>query len=349
MSSSGSLSIPSTTRQSPAPPSDLAHGSTPTISAPEDHARVLRQQALLEISHPSSPAGPPIRHLQYYDMDGRDSVIFLVENAQLFRIFRPSLIRRSETLKAMFSMPPGEGKLPHGESDNDPVVLPPSVVTVERFELFLAWLYQDRDVPSTLSEALTLLYLADYLDVPELLKRMTIYVATLPSETIPPAERVFLYRRYHFSNTDWLRTAFSDILEGTFTRLTVADLTHLGIPTVHLLIGIFRKLDRHRNTLAIKPPPATHESDCQDPENCEMGWLNFWATKVSPLLLSETPASGSKITRALGSWSASPWPSMNFSCMWSTAQVVASLTTIIGADRSFIASAVSQLVAFSDY
>ncbi|KAG8914306.1 hypothetical protein FRC00_014548 [Tulasnella sp. 408] len=337
------------TRQSPAPQFNSTHGSSPTTSDPEDRARILRQQALLEISRPSSPTGPPIRNLQYYDTDGRDSVVFLVENAQLFRIFRPSLVRHSETLKAMFSMPPGEGKLPHGETDHDPVVLPPSIVTVERFELFLAWLYQDRDVPSTLSEALTLLYLADYLDVPELLKRMTIYVAALPSETIPPAERIYLYRRYHFSDTEWLRTAFSDILEGTFTQLTVTDLTHLGMPTVHLLIGIFRKLDRHRNTLAIKPPPPTHETDCQDHGNCEMGWLNFWATRISPLLLSETPASGSKITRLLGTWSVSPWPGMNFSCMWSTAREVAGLTAIVGADKSFIASAVSQLVAFTDY
>lgn len=161
MLSSSSLGLPSTTRQSPAPQFDSTHGSGPTASDPEDRARILRQQALLEISRPSSPTGPPIRHLQYYDTDGRDSVVFLVmfvwvrlcyllsftlqvENAQLFRIFRPSLVRHSETLKAMFSMPPGEGKLPHGETDHDPVVLPPSIVTVERFELFLAWLYQDR-------------------------------------------------------------------------------------------------------------------------------------------------------------------------------------------------------------
>ncbi|KAG9027126.1 hypothetical protein FS837_004368 [Tulasnella sp. UAMH 9824] len=299
------------TRQSPAPQFDSTHGSSLTTSDPEDRARVLRQQALLEISRPSSPVGPPIRNQQYYNTDGRDSVVFLVENEQLFRIFRPSLVRHSETLKAMFSMPPGEGKLPH--------------------------------------EALTLLYLADYLDVPELLKRMTIYVAALPSETIPPAERIYLYRRYHFSDTEWLCTAFSDILEGTFTRLTVTDLTHLGMPTVHLLIGIFRKLDRHRNTLAIKPPPPTHETDCQDHGSCEMGWLNFWATRISPLLLSETPASGSKITRLLGTWSVSPWPGMNFSCMWSTAREVAGLTAVVGADKSFIASAVSQLIAFTDY
>ncbi|KIO17405.1 hypothetical protein M407DRAFT_246750 [Tulasnella calospora MUT 4182] len=248
-------------------------------------------------------------------------------------------------------MPPGDGKRPNGETDDDPVVLPSSVVTVERFELFLAWLYQDREVPASLHEASTLLHLADYLDVPHLLKRMSAYVLALPSDSLPPAERIYLHRRYHLSDKQWLSDAFSNILEGSFAKLTIADLALLGIPTVHRLIPIFAKLERHRTTLAVKPPPATHETDCKDHDKCEVSWITFWANRISPLLLSETsPASGLKITRNLSTWSVSPWAAgMNYSCLWATANGVSALTNIITADQSFIVTAVSDLVDFHDW
>lgn len=180
---------------------------------------------------------------------------------------------------------------------------------------------------------------------------MSAYVLALPPDTIPPAERIFLHRRYHLSNQQWLRDAFSSILEGSFANLSVPDLAHLGFPTVHRLIPIFAKLERHRTTLAVKPPPATHESDCKDHDKCDVAWLTFWANRISPLLLSETsPASGSKITRTLSTWSVSPWAAgMNYSCLWATANGVSAFTTVINADHTFIITAVSELVDFRDY
>ncbi|KAG8896973.1 hypothetical protein FRC00_004971, partial [Tulasnella sp. 408] len=267
--------------QQSTPPFAVAITTATTLvaSSPEDRAHALRQQALTEISCPSVSMEDPVRHPQYYDAEGTDSVIFLVEKRQLFRVFRPSLLRHSETLKIMFSMPPGEGKRPNGETDDDPVVLPSSVVTVERFELFLAWLYQDREVPANLEEASTLLHLADYLDVPHLLKRMSAYVLALPPDSLPPAKRIYLHRRYHLSDEQWLRDAFSSILEGPFSKLTVTDLALLGIPTVHRLIPIFSKLEKHRTTLAVKPPPATHENDCKDYDKCE--WIEDYTHVIN--------------------------------------------------------------------
>lgn len=77
------LTSPSTpdglnTRQSPPPQPDASNASATTMSVPEDRARALRQQALIEISSPVRTAVPPVQHHLYYDTDGRDSVIFLV-------------------------------------------------------------------------------------------------------------------------------------------------------------------------------------------------------------------------------------------------------------------------------
>ncbi|KAG8913678.1 hypothetical protein FRC00_001866 [Tulasnella sp. 408] len=290
--------------QQSTPPFTVAITTATTLVAlsPEDCTHALRQQALTKIACPSVSMEDPVRHPQYYDAEGTDSVIFL-------------------TLKIMFSMLPGEGKRPDGETDNDPVMLPSSVVTVKRFELFLAWLYQDRKVPANLEEASTLLHLADYLDVPHLLKRMSTYVLALPPDSLPPAKRIYLHRHYHLSDKRWLHDAFSSILEGPFSKLMVTNLALLGIPTIHRLILIFAKLEKHHTTLAVKPPLAMHESDCKDYNKCEVLWLTFWATRISPLLLSEpSPTSGLKITHTLSTWAVSPWAmGMNYSCLWATA------------------------------
>lgn len=52
--------------------------TTPIISSPEDRAHALRQHALTEYSCPPMSVEDPIRHSRYYDLEGSDSVIFLV-------------------------------------------------------------------------------------------------------------------------------------------------------------------------------------------------------------------------------------------------------------------------------
>ncbi|KIO21127.1 hypothetical protein M407DRAFT_29235 [Tulasnella calospora MUT 4182] len=193
-------------------------------------------------------------------------------------------------------MPPGTSQQPHGLTDNLPISLPPSTVSLRAFELLLMWLYREGDVPSSLDDAITLLYLGDYLDVPELMKNMSHYITELPAHALRPARRIFFHRRFQFGSAAWLRDSFLEILRGSLCQLTVEDLADLGYPTVRELIKTFQPLDRHRTKIAIQPPPAVHEPDCHYPEECGAAWLQYWSTEIAPLLTaSVNPMSGSDV------------------------------------------------------
>lgn len=56
----------------------------------------------------------------------------------LFKIHRFFFVRHSEVFRAMFTLPPGDGKMVEGQCDERPIHL--SVITAREFENFL-WIF----------------------------------------------------------------------------------------------------------------------------------------------------------------------------------------------------------------
>ncbi|KAF7289297.1 BTB domain-containing protein [Mycena indigotica] len=188
----------------------------------------------------------PYEHPRFYFRDG--NVIFKVEDT-LYRVHRYFFDRDSVIFSSMFTLPPGAGQRPEGETPESPILL--EGVKKLDFDRFLTILYPSnfltRDTHSAI-EWTSVLSLATRWDFVSLRTLAITKLAALTS-SISPAERIAIARAYDIQ--EWLAPAFFTLCTRA-EALTLAEGRCLGLDD-SIRVGQVRQAIRYASNLNRHP------------------------------------------------------------------------------------------------
>lgn len=169
------------------------------------------------------------RHPVYYFEDG--NVIFLVEET-LFKIHRFFFVRDSVIFRSMFTLPPGEGKVVEGLTDDHPITL--MGVKALDFERLL-WVFypvEFGEYLASVNEWCSILQLAHQWEFDAVRRLAVAKLNALPPKDIDAVDRIVLAHRFQL--VDWLLAPYVEISVRP-EPITLEEGRKLGIDVVVLL------------------------------------------------------------------------------------------------------------------
>ncbi|KIO17900.1 hypothetical protein M407DRAFT_32414 [Tulasnella calospora MUT 4182] len=297
-----------------------------------------------EASQPNTQPHGPFRNPNWYIPYGD------VAGDQLFRIGSFPLRFHSSIFNDLFNLPASNQD--HGCSDASPVRLSSPLLSAATVELLLNWIFRVPNTPTSAEEAISLLKVADFLNMELLHTAMSDFLTALPSSALSPSTRIHISRHHHLTNQPYLEAAFTEILRGRIRSLSITDHINLGPDIMTCLSSVFEAMTEHRARLCANVPPAQHDAEActgQIRKDCNTAWKRWWQVSVveegfqNP---NQRPWSGQEIVSKLKITSTvHPW-GMSWQCSDRTMKAlsVPPLSTVIFGDDTIIKHALPILV-----
>ena len=79
------------------------------------------------------------------------------------------------------------------------------------------------------------------------------------------------------------------------------DIEQMGVRTYTLIIKGIEAIQAARASIAINPPPIQHCPECDEEQNCNRAWQNFWFSTIPRIVMApDHPRSLQSIITLLG-------------------------------------------------
>ncbi|KAG9030477.1 hypothetical protein FS837_003256 [Tulasnella sp. UAMH 9824] len=334
----------------PSSPVPTSGKSGPTLSPPSTSGSPspLATDALTpDASQSTSNSGAPFRNKNWYLLYGD---VVIQAGDELFRVGAFPLRFHSSVLNDMFGLPAPDQD--HGCSDASPIRFSSPLLSAATVELLLNWIFRMPNTPGNAEEAISLLKIADFLNMDLLHTAMSDFVTALPPTALSPSTRIQISRIHHLTNRLFLEAAFTEILHGQIGALSIEDHVNLGPDVMATLSSVFEAMTEHRATLGASVPPAQHNSEACSGETrkaCNAAWKHWWQGSVVEEGLrnpKRRPWSGREIVSKLKMTSeVHPW-GMSWQCSDQTMKAlsVPPLSAVIFGDETIIKHALPILV-----
>ncbi|KZT30297.1 hypothetical protein NEOLEDRAFT_1054748 [Neolentinus lepideus HHB14362 ss-1] len=277
-----------------------------------------------------------IHHKQFYYKDGS----FRVQLGNiLYNLHLSLLADRSLVFRNMLTMPLPEGMVAEGQSDENPMVLHPSIQP-EEFDILMDYFFKGRNtgIPS-LHYLTVLLKLSTMWEIEDGRDYVIDMFPKRPDFT--PALQFHLGYTYHI--TTWVEPAFRKLLAMPFSKIT-EEIAHLmGPDAFYILSQTHTRIKTHHSILAFYPSDPIHSIECLRSGKCEQAWATEWWQGVAKHLLHpDLGKTGGEILEMLESVRI---PGMCIDCQRANMEWVKDTGVMTRAD-DFIEEAVAQIVAW---
>ncbi|KAJ7613811.1 hypothetical protein DFH06DRAFT_1146559 [Mycena polygramma] len=239
---------------------------------------------------PAEPKKEWTRSADYYFFDG--SIVIRVEKV-LYKIQKGFLVRVSDVMQQLLSIPDGK---PEGETregtDDYPFFI--DGITSQEFDDFLGGFAYRLAIPSNWNEVAAddkervytnLLKLSDMWEI-EAGKACAI--KNLEDIYLPPSRRLQLACRYKIPQ--WIEPAVRWILNHPLKELTLDDLTRMGLEVFGILVKGKEHMDVEiRRTANVAPRMIEDPSwECDQHKSCAKVWKRLWRKEIGWLMLHPT-------------------------------------------------------------
>ncbi|KAJ7717147.1 hypothetical protein B0H16DRAFT_1898058 [Mycena metata] len=200
---------------------------------------------------------PPqfVRHNLYWFTDG--SVVIRVDTTTIYRIHLSMLMRLSEVMGSILTIPESSGKAPDDPTregtEHYPLLLPGTCV--EEFDDFLQWLYRTEWEPlghNDNEKGRICTHLLKLSDMWQIKPGKTYAISVLENMALPASRRLELAGM--FTIADWVRPAVKNILNKKLSSLTDLDIRAMGWKVYSILVKAKEALDAEARRVAFVPP-----------------------------------------------------------------------------------------------
>jgi len=168
--------------------------------------------------------------------------------------------------------------------------------------------------------------------------------------TFSPQLRLSLARNYGVSQ--WIEPAFRQLIDLPLLSLSDSDISQIGFEVFVLLSRTHTRIVYHRQTCAVRAPPAIHDLGCLDVKGCSKAWEHAWWGEAEKhgialaLVHPDRRISGRDILAKLGS--IRPGWQMDDECLELTLRKIEGTPEVSSRlimEEEFIQEAVDKLVA----
>ncbi|KAJ7442959.1 hypothetical protein FB451DRAFT_1057155, partial [Mycena latifolia] len=210
-------------------------------------------------------------------------------NGVLYKIHLSILLKMSEAMSAILSIPDGKSADDPTREGNKKYPFHLDGITKEEFDdLLNGFVYHSsvNSPPDHKERVYTnLLKLADRFIMPA---GRAFAIKSLEDIYLPPSRRLELAAK--FSIPDWIAPAVKWILNRKLTDLTPVDLDRIGIGMYSILVQAKEKMDVEvRRTANIAPAMVQDPTwKCADHKRCTSTWKRLWRDEIGWKMLHPT-------------------------------------------------------------